>query len=127
MPYYKSGDLVNYITSGFYNISWGTKLGDLRKIIEGLINIHNVNIIHRDFHSENIFFDKINKRYTYVLIGDLGLSKSATESSDDNNKASLKDKMVNYYILNNLMFKINYLPTSEIIDWLLKLLVDIAD
>ena len=85
MPYYKSGDLVNYITSGFYNISWGTKLGDLRKIIEGLINIHNVNIIHRDFHSENIFFDKINKRYTYVLIGDLGLSKSATESSDDNN------------------------------------------
>ena len=87
MPYYKSGDLVNYITSGFYNISWGTKLGDLRKIIEGLINIHNVNIIHRDFHSGNIFFGNIDKKngYNDVTIGDLGLSKSATESSDDNN------------------------------------------
>ena len=80
MPYYKSGDLVNYITSNFYKVSWDTKLYDLRRIITGLVNIHSVNIIHRDFHSGNIFFS-----YGVVAIGDLGLSKSATESSDDNN------------------------------------------
>ena len=88
MPYYKSGDLVNYITSDFYNISWETKLGNLRYIITGLKNIHSVNIIHRDFHSGNIFFGTIDKKYprfTEITIGDLGLSKSATESSDDNN------------------------------------------
>ena len=85
MPYYKLGDLINYITSDFYNISWKAKLSDLWRIIEGLKNIHSVNIIHRDFHSGNIFFDKITKSYYDVTIGDLGLSKSATESSDDNN------------------------------------------
>src|SRR6266480_6181398 len=79
MPYYKSGDLINYITNDFYNISWKTKLLNLRKITIGLKYIHNVNIIHRDFHSGNIFFGDD------VAIGDLGLSKSATESSDDNN------------------------------------------
>ncbi len=53
----------------------------LRGIITGLKYIHDVNIIHRDFHSGNIFFESIYN----VIIGDLGLSKSATESLDDNN------------------------------------------
>jgi serine/threonine protein kinase len=82
MPYYESGDLVNYISNDFYNISWETKLSKLRFIINGLLNIHSVDIIHRDFHSGNIFFrDEYN-----VYIGDLGISKSATESTDDNNE-----------------------------------------
>ena len=63
MPYYKSGDLVNYITSDFYNIGWKTKLDELRKIIKGLKNIHSVNIIHRDFHSGNIFFGNIARSH----------------------------------------------------------------
>ncbi|RIA94179.1 hypothetical protein C1645_873635 [Glomus cerebriforme] len=39
-------------------------------------------IIYRDFHSGNIFFDS----YNYAVIGDLGISKSATEteSAEDN-------------------------------------------
>ena len=59
MPYHETGDLVNYITSDFYNISWTTKLNNLKNIITGLKNIHNVNINHRDFHSGNIFFGKM--------------------------------------------------------------------
>ncbi|RIA98823.1 kinase-like domain-containing protein, partial [Glomus cerebriforme] len=55
----------------------------LSDIIIGLEKIHSVNIIHRDFHSGNIFFSKY-KRYTDVVIGDLSISKSATESTDDN-------------------------------------------
>ena len=81
MPYYSSGDLIQYITKDFYNISWHSKLRSLTYIIRGLQNIHSVEIVHRDFHSGNIFYESIYN----VTIGDLGLSKSATESSDDNN------------------------------------------
>ncbi|PKK75239.1 kinase-like protein [Rhizophagus irregularis] len=83
MPYYyNSGDLIHYLSNDFYNINWKTKLCNLRDIIYGLKNIHIVHIIHRDFHSGNIFFDKNNSTY----IGDLGISKSATESIDNNNE-----------------------------------------
>ncbi|RGB29931.1 kinase-like domain-containing protein, partial [Rhizophagus diaphanus] len=51
----------------------------LHNIINGLSSIHRSDIIHRDLHSGNIF---INRGYAYV--GDLGISKSATESGDDN-------------------------------------------
>ena len=84
MPYYESGDLIHYISNDFYNISWKNKLDNLKEIINGLINIHRVDIIHRDFHSGNIFFG--NMTYNVAVIGDLGISKSATESTDDNNE-----------------------------------------
>ena len=82
MPYYSSGDLIHYITNHFYDVIWNKKLVDLLDIIAGLIQIHNVNIVHRDLHSGNIFL----KQKNYTVIGDLGISKSATESTDDNNE-----------------------------------------
>src|SRR5687767_9315847 len=82
MPYHKSGDLLQYITNDFYNISWSTKLRRLFLIAHGLESMHRLNIIHRDLHSGNIF---IGGPYL-TPIGDLGISKSATESSDDNNE-----------------------------------------
>ena len=76
MPYYSS-DLIHYITKDFYKINWYLKLNILKGIISGLINLHSTNIFHRDLHSGNIFSNGI--------IGDLGISKSATaESTDDN-------------------------------------------
>ncbi|CAI2189920.1 17859_t:CDS:2, partial [Funneliformis geosporum] len=47
-------------------------------IAYGLSAIHKTNIIHRDFHSGNILIDG-----NYPVIGDLGLSKSATEAEDN--------------------------------------------
>ncbi|RGB37516.1 kinase-like domain-containing protein [Rhizophagus diaphanus] len=91
MPYYDSGDLINFITKDFYNTSWKTKLNKLGDIARGLIQIHELNVVHRDFHSGNIFFHNVNQYFTSipfvnsVTIGDLGISKSATESGDDNN------------------------------------------
>src|SRR5690242_8067042 len=81
MPYYKSGDLMHHIANDFYNISWSTKLGYLSDMAKGLRNIHRQRIIHRDLHSGNIFIDSY-----YATIGDLGISKSATESTDDDNE-----------------------------------------
>ncbi|GES96397.1 kinase-like domain-containing protein [Rhizophagus clarus] len=78
MPYYNSGDLMNYIRNDFHNISWETKLDKLRNIICGLVDIHKLGIIHRDLHGGNIFFDKYKKSY----IGDLGISKSAINNNE---------------------------------------------
>ncbi|EXX60453.1 Cdc15p [Rhizophagus irregularis DAOM 197198w] len=78
MPYYSKGDLIRYISNNFYNIKWFDKLSNLVTIAIGLVNIHRLDIIHRDLHSGNIFFDSC------AYIGDLGISKSATESTDNN-------------------------------------------
>ncbi len=79
MDYCESGDLKHYITKNFYNIKWWDKLVILNKIIEGLKHIHDKKIIHRDFHSGNILCCGFNN----ALIGDLGISKSSTESTND--------------------------------------------
>src|SRR5256714_9434455 len=80
MKYYKS-DLRNYITKNkdFYNIQWDKKLKILKHIAEGLRHIHNQNIIHQDLHSGNILCENDDN----VIISDLGISKSAMESTND--------------------------------------------
>ncbi len=84
MQYYELGDLAHYITKDFYNISWSEKLDRLKYIIKGLKFMHEGGVIHQDLHSGNIFI--INTKYYKALIGDLGISKSATESSNDDNE-----------------------------------------
>jgi len=79
MKYYKY-DLKHYITKNFYNINWNTKLKILKNIIKGLDHIHHQKIIHRDFHSGNILYENEDD----MVISDLGISKSAMESTDDN-------------------------------------------
>ncbi|RGB24499.1 kinase-like domain-containing protein [Rhizophagus diaphanus] len=80
MPYYEC-DLTHHITKLFY-YDWSWKINNLDDIINGLVNIHDENIIHRDLHSGNILLTT-----TYAIkICDLGTSKSATENDDDNNE-----------------------------------------
>jgi serine/threonine protein kinase len=67
MPYYGSGDLIRHISNSFYEIKWYNKLDNLKNIALGLTNIHSINIIHRDLHSGNIFFNEYQSPY----IGDL--------------------------------------------------------
>ncbi|GET60409.1 kinase-like domain-containing protein [Rhizophagus irregularis DAOM 181602=DAOM 197198] len=130
MAYYNSGDLIRYISNDFYNINWETKLFRLRNIIFGLENIHNSDIIHRDLHSGNIFIGKNIYGNESTYVGDLGISKSATESTDnnenygtgkrkiedlvtDNNdgqcikKEKLCENEINEYLTNEIKFDIN--------------------
>ena len=80
MNYYELGDLTHYITNDFFNTSWNDKIKKLFYIIYGLEQIHSANIIHKDYHSGNIFITNIS------VIGDLGISKSSIETSDDNDE-----------------------------------------
>ena len=84
MPYYNSGDLIHHLTKDFYNISWEEKLENLKDIAEGLRLLHSAEITHRDLHSGNILCGGKNK--IKAVISDLGLSKSATSESTDNNE-----------------------------------------
>ena len=43
--------------------------------------IHNLDFIHRDFHSGNILNTVVNKKW---LVGDLGLSQPANNNSNNN-------------------------------------------
>ncbi|POG66832.1 kinase-like domain-containing protein [Rhizophagus irregularis DAOM 181602=DAOM 197198] len=86
--YYKSGDLTHYISKDFLNISWRIKLIKLRGMIKGLEILHKENIVHQDYHSGNIFVRNSNNDYflASVVTGDFGISKSAIETSDDDNE-----------------------------------------
>ncbi|EXX57799.1 Ssk22p [Rhizophagus irregularis DAOM 197198w] len=85
--YYESGDLTHFITKNFFNISWKIKLKKLFDMIGGLKDLHNSNIIHQDYHSGNIFSKETKGKYkTSAITGDFGISKSAIESSDDDNE-----------------------------------------
>jgi serine/threonine protein kinase len=83
MDYYESGDLGHYITRKFYNLDWNNKLDILNYIIKGLDHIHGQNVIHRDLHSGNILCSNPSNKHP-VVISDLGISKSSTESIDSN-------------------------------------------
>ncbi|GBC24623.1 uncharacterized protein OCT59_009234 [Rhizophagus irregularis] len=81
MNYCESGDLTHYIAKDFFNIKWYNKLHKLCDIISGLKKIHYADIMHQDYHSGNIFLEASRA----PIMGDLGLSKSAIESADDEN------------------------------------------
>src|SRR5581483_5410666 len=78
--YYELGDLTNYMINNFYNNNWFDKLIKLYFIIDGLKNIHRAGIIHKDYHSGNIFLVATSKT---PIAGDLGSNKSALSCSDN--------------------------------------------
>ncbi|GBC10591.1 hypothetical protein RclHR1_09760001 [Rhizophagus clarus] len=82
MDYYDLGDLKSYISKDFYNVSWIDKLYILEDTICGLINFHNLNIIHKDIHNGNILLKNVNSSKEAVLC-DFGISKSALEADDE--------------------------------------------
>ncbi|RHZ88352.1 hypothetical protein Glove_23g177 [Diversispora epigaea] len=72
--YIKDGNLRNYLNNNFNNIGWHKKLKYLRDLAQNFASIHNLNIIHQDFHPGNIL--SYNFNYSSSLrISDFGLSK----------------------------------------------------
>jgi serine/threonine protein kinase len=65
-------------------MDWGKKLTILNDIIFGLKAIHDANIVHKDYHSGNIFIDIKDNIWVQAITGDLGLSKSSLVDEKDN-------------------------------------------
>ncbi|GBC32136.2 kinase-like domain-containing protein [Rhizophagus irregularis DAOM 181602=DAOM 197198] len=52
MGYVQNGSLRQHLNNTFNSTKWNQKLMILRQIAQGLDNIHQKGLIHRDFHCE---------------------------------------------------------------------------
>src|SRR3954454_7279372 len=77
MEYIEGGNLRKYLKKDYHNLNFEQKLLRLINIAQGLKDIHQKELIHRDFHSGNILGDDRK-----CFITDLGLSKLTSEANE---------------------------------------------
>ncbi|RHZ86182.1 hypothetical protein Glove_54g122 [Diversispora epigaea] len=80
MGYAAYGSLRNLLNTKFENLTWRKKYNILSSIVIGLTNIHEMGLMHKDFHSGNI----VNRTLTLSYITDFGLCKPVTENNSEN-------------------------------------------
>src|SRR3954453_19090122 len=71
-------DLRNYLQRNQNKLTWKERIRIIYDIIVALSAIHGENAIHRDLHSGNILYSKLNQRW---FISDLGFCGPADKSS----------------------------------------------
>ncbi|RHZ87139.1 hypothetical protein Glove_40g177 [Diversispora epigaea] len=72
LQYAKAGNLREYLKINFNNINWKQKLQYLYDLSFRLMKIHELDIVHQDFHPGNILSSDFRGS---ILISDFGLSK----------------------------------------------------
>ncbi|RGB41345.1 kinase-like domain-containing protein [Rhizophagus diaphanus] len=81
-------------------------------------SIHKANIVHRDFHSGNILLNRIILKFMRsIKISDLGISKSATESGDDNENYGIIPYMAPEILLRHKYNKASDIYSLGMIMW----------
>ncbi|RHZ69926.1 hypothetical protein Glove_276g61 [Diversispora epigaea] len=73
LNYLEGGNLRNHLNNNFNSIGWSNKLFDLRDLAFNFKEIHELNIVHHDFHPGNILSSNFN--FYNLYISDFGLSK----------------------------------------------------
>ncbi|RHZ83530.1 hypothetical protein Glove_91g54 [Diversispora epigaea] len=72
LEYAADGNLREYLKINFNNINWEQKLYNLYYLSLNLMRIHELNIVHQDFHPGNILSSSFKSD---LQISDFGLSK----------------------------------------------------
>ncbi|RHZ80973.1 hypothetical protein Glove_130g164 [Diversispora epigaea] len=80
MKYAEYGSLRNLLNNKFKELTWKKKYNILSEVVIGLINIHEMDLMHKDFHSGNI----VNQNLSLGYITDFGLCKPVTENDPEN-------------------------------------------
>ncbi|RIA82954.1 kinase-like domain-containing protein [Glomus cerebriforme] len=75
----KHGDLRNYIRKFFHKLTWTDKIKILIEISKALNSLHQMNLLHRDFHCKNILVDDDDR----VFISDFGLCQPIDSEIDN--------------------------------------------
>jgi serine/threonine protein kinase len=81
LQYAEGGDFYNWMNKNCKDFKWNIRMLTLERISSGLYEIHQKNLMHRDFHTGNILFLHRNMQHIYtlvvvaVLISDMGLCK----------------------------------------------------
>ncbi|RHZ76337.1 hypothetical protein Glove_199g143 [Diversispora epigaea] len=73
LEYAADGNLREYLKINFNNINWEQKLDNLYYLSFKLMNIHELDIVHHDFHPGNILSTSFKSEG--IMISDFGLSK----------------------------------------------------
>jgi serine/threonine protein kinase len=74
LDYAKGGNLYHWISKYYNNINWSCKINILLRIINGLKEIHQKNLVHHDFHTGNILSTTTSLDDGFSLcISDMGL------------------------------------------------------
>ncbi|RHZ78485.1 hypothetical protein Glove_164g59 [Diversispora epigaea] len=73
LEYAKDGNLREYLKLNFDNINWEQKLENLSLLSLNLRDIHELDIVHQDFHPGNILSSSF--KFNDIKISDFGLSK----------------------------------------------------
>ncbi|RHZ85411.1 hypothetical protein Glove_66g129 [Diversispora epigaea] len=87
LQYARDGNLREYLKINFNNINWGQKLYNLRNLSFDLMNIHELDIVHRDFHPGNILSSNFKDNIMYI--SDFGLSKLISENPNNPEKKKI--------------------------------------
>jgi len=80
LAYCKDGNLRNHLNQSENYIDYATKIKNLYEISRGLLDIHNAEKVHKDFHSGNILFN------VGPYISDLGMCQPANNEERSVNK-----------------------------------------
>jgi len=102
MKYIEGGDLRKYLKSKKLNFK--DKLLRLVNISQGLKDIHQKGLVHRDFHPGNILNSEIHS-----FITDLGLCKPVSEVNQEKEIYGVLP-----YVAPEVLRKENYTPASDI-------------
>ncbi|RHZ63033.1 hypothetical protein Glove_333g6 [Diversispora epigaea] len=79
MQYAIYGSLRKMLNSNFEKLTWHNKIKNLFYIAFGLAKIHEIGLMHKDFHSGNI----VNETKTSSYITDFGLCQPVTENDPE--------------------------------------------
>ncbi|RHZ44158.1 hypothetical protein Glove_756g14 [Diversispora epigaea] len=79
LNYAKYGSLRKILNNKFKSLTWQNKICILISIVQGLKNIHEMDLMHKDFHSGNI----VNQDLALSYITDFGLCKPVTENNPE--------------------------------------------
>ncbi|RHZ84252.1 hypothetical protein Glove_84g94 [Diversispora epigaea] len=80
MKYAEYGSLRNLLNNNFVKLTWKVKYNILSEVLTGLLNLHEMGLMHKDFHSGNI----VNQNLTLSYITDFGLCKPVSENDPEN-------------------------------------------
>jgi serine/threonine protein kinase len=86
LQYAEGGNFDSWLNKNYKYFSWESKLNVLRYIIDGLIKIHQQQMVHRDFHTGNILFERLDiingRNRTYI--SDMGLCGEVSNMNKGN-------------------------------------------
>ncbi|EXX64729.1 Ste11p [Rhizophagus irregularis DAOM 197198w] len=81
LQYAKEGNFNHWISRNYEYFNWKDKISVLLNIVNGLKEIHQRNLVHRDFHTGNILIlNYISYFSNCVLISDMGLCGEVDET-----------------------------------------------